>query len=274
MPHPPPRKLAYRIHGAENIAQRKGISGFARIEQPDPKLPPRYFVRLKREKAAIREKPEAWASLHTAGSSWGGSIAPSGCLSTAFDDDGGVSLASSLTQDKLAAASSPPSQKRDHLRRRHQSHDHPGLANQAPPPRLVSLSPVSLERDKAPGHCAEQRQRGPPRHDATEDVAGLPPQTAPSSLLCGSITDAETGEPLELRWRKWEFPSPSRRADTARSRGGGDGPGPGDYGIKPRSWRGSTTGTRRLRAFVERVNWLDWVVDCPYFSFFKQIRCA
>ena len=194
-----------------------------------------YCFRLKREKAAIRDKPEAWASLHAAGSSWGSSRAPSGCLNTtAFSgEDSSGSLASSLTRDPLSLASPTTSQRREpqHHRRRHNRSPcyHPGRASEA-----------SLERHSASARLVEKHQRDPPRHGATEDVAGLVPKTAPASLLCRGITDAETGEPLELRHRRWEFPSPSRRADTAGRRGGGSD-GPRDS-IVPRSWRDSAAG--------------------------------
>lgn len=59
---------------------------------------------------------------------------------------------------------------------------------------------------------------------------GRVPRTAPAHLFCGNITDAETGEPLQLRRRQWKFPQPGGRAGTAGPPGGGaravDHPGP------------------------------------------------
>lgn len=222
---------------------------------------PFLFARWKRERAAIREKPEAWASLHTAAGSsssssrgWGSSRAPSGCLNTAFsgqDEDGG-SLSSSLTpQDKLSrASSSTPRQKQGEpqhhpLRRGSRPRNHPGLDNEPPAsPSRVSQHPVSLERKyNASAHRVEERPLEHLRHGApAEDPTVTLPQTAPSSLLCGSITDAETGETLELRRRRWEFPQPRRRAGTAGPRGGGDDNDPGGEYNDARITRGANTG--------------------------------
>jgi len=186
------------------------------------------FFRWKRERAAIRKKPEAWAALHIASSNGGSSSsrAPSGCGNASFSDNGDGSLTSSGTRHKAPC---------DPFQRHTRSCGHPRSDNQTPPSsRRTPQSPVLLEGDESP-----LQRRDPSGHTETEQVHSVAlPQTAPCYVLCGSITDAETGEPLELRRRRWEFPPTSRCASTAEgSTGGGvfgGGSGPSCRGSSPK----------------------------------------
>lgn len=171
----------------------------------------------------MREKPKAWASLYATSSGGGSSRAPSGCRNgDGGGDDGDTHLTSSSTRNKIPP---DPSQRRTQFRDRSRSG-----SQTSPSSRLTPRSPVQLER-----HEPRAQRRDPCGKTQAGTVQGMPPQTAPCYLLCGSITDAETGEPLQLRRPRWEFPPPGRRARTAGPPGGvfGAESGPSCWGDFP-----------------------------------------
>ncbi|CAN0310929.1 unnamed protein product, partial [Ectocarpus sp. 13 AM-2016] len=98
-----------------------------------------------------------------------------------------------------------------------------------------------------------QRQRKLAELGDGGNANGRAPRTAPAHLFCGNIADAETGEPLELKRRRWKFPEPGRRASTARPPGDGAGamgcPGP----------RGEFAASGRESSFADSVERGGWI---------------
>lgn len=80
-----------------------------------------------------------------------------------------------------------------------------------------------------PGQPTQEHERGVTGRQRALSATFPTPQTAPASLRCARVTDAETGEPLELRRRHWVPPVPSVRSSSARPMG--------DSG----AWIGNTT---------------------------------
>ncbi|CAM9728472.1 unnamed protein product, partial [Ectocarpus sp. 12 AP-2014] len=227
--------LQQSIEAKNNLAERtkatKSINSKAAVSSR---------LRWAREKEAIRDNPGAWASLHAAGTksiTQDSSNSSSRTMSRRQNrslsiDVGCVSLAFPLNQPKLRSPPSPlsPELISQPSGPRHEIFDSSGQAfHNLPSDRLepcAGLSKINIEQP----HRRRQRQRKLAELDGGGNANGRAPRTAPAHLFCGNVADAETGEPLELIRRRWEFPEPGRRASTAGPPGDGAGavgcPGP------------------------------------------------
>lgn len=214
------------------------------------------LFRWKREKVALRDKSEVWAALEAASGRGGGS--KGGYTYASFSVNGDSSLTSSLTQCRLPSTLSPPTtlllRENRPPQQLQRQRLHPGdrpdkKPNQSPPSSRHALHP-SVSSFRVTNTSQQQQQQhhqgdNPGRVAANRNLKARLLHTAPSSsLFCGSITDAETGEPLELRNCRWEFPPPNtmRRTRTAVSPGDGIGVKPSFCGDPEGLARSVTTG--------------------------------
>ncbi|CAN0183198.1 unnamed protein product, partial [Ectocarpus sp. 6 AP-2014] len=243
--------LAERIKATKSINSKTAVSS---------------RLRWAREKDAIRDNPEAWASLHAAGtkiitqdsstSSSTSNRAMSRWQNKSFSIDCDCdSLPFPLNQPKLRSPPSPlsPELISQPPGLRHKIFDNSGqVFHDLPSDRLepcTGSSKIGIEQP----HRLRQRQRKLVELGDGGNANGRAPRTAPAHLFCGSIADAETGEPLELRRRRWKFPEPGGRASTAGPPGDGAGAvdRPGLRGEFAASGRESS-----LAYSVERGGWI------------------
>ncbi|CAM9244020.1 unnamed protein product, partial [Hapterophycus canaliculatus] len=188
-------------------------------------------LRWKKEKKAVRKKSESWASLHAVMSSVRSGESsrrtPSRCSITVLKTDGGGSLSSSLTQPTLPSPTPLPLKVRSkHIQsfdEPHQDSKFPGFRDERGPPVSRPRGAWYMNTINHPGYYCRHQEPGQEEesevHRGTDTAYNITSQTAPASVRCGRITDAETGEPLELKRRQWKFPLKSSRARTVGSIG-------------------------------------------------------
>ncbi|CAM9370175.1 unnamed protein product, partial [Scytosiphon promiscuus] len=171
--------------------------------------------RWTREKKAMLQMTGSWVGET-------GRRATSRCIITALNAEVGGSLSSSVTQPTLPSTSTLTSEVRSHLIQRSDESDQdlrsPSFRSEGMPiPWGASGKSTSHHpgcQHRQPKSDEEERSAV---HDGDNNVDRLTFHTAPASLRCDRIIDAETGELLELRRRRWKFPLMSTRARTVGS---------------------------------------------------------
>ncbi|CAN0389390.1 unnamed protein product, partial [Ectocarpus sp. 12 AP-2014] len=249
--------LQQSIEAKNNLAERikatKSINSKAAVSSR---------LRWAREKEAIRDNPEAWASLHAAGTksitqdSSSSSRTMSRRQNRSFSVDVGCHcIAFPLNQPKLRSPPSPlsPELISQPPGPRHKIFDYSGQGfHDLPSDRLDPCAGSSKNNIEQP-HRRRQRQRKLAELGDDGNANGRAPRTAPAHLFCGNIADAETGEPLELIRRRWKFPVPGGRASTTEP------PGDGARAVHCPGPRGEFAASGRESSFADSVERGGWI---------------